>query len=138
MSEGAIALAFCTTIAIFAILFGVAPHQTVLKYMDETIAHAKEYGYVETLYGRRCHTPEINDRQHNRRGFSERAAINAPIQGGAADIIKRAMIKLPDALTGASLDAKMLLQVHDELIFEVPNEQLEEISDQEPSDKKKA
>lgn len=97
----------------------------IRQYMDETIAHAKEYGYVETLYGRRCHTPEINDRQHNRRGFSERAAINAPIQGGAADIIKRAMIRVPGALEDAKLNARMLLQVHDELIFEVPNDELE-------------
>lgn len=98
----------------------------IRQYMDDTVARAKRYGYVETLYGRRCHTPEINEKQHNRRGFAERAAINAPIQGGAADIIKRAMIRLPGALTDASLDARMLLQVHDELIFEVPDEQLED------------
>ncbi len=97
----------------------------IRKYMDDTIAHAKSHGYVETLYGRRCHTPEINDRQPNRRGFAERAAINAPIQGGAADIIKRAMIKLPDALTDAGLNARMLLQVHDELIFEVPDAEMD-------------
>jgi DNA polymerase I len=97
----------------------------IRQYMDDTIAHAKEHGYVETLYGRRCHTPEINDKQHNRRGFAERAAINAPIQGGAADIIKRAMIRVPGALADAKLNARMLLQVHDELIFEVPNDELD-------------
>jgi DNA polymerase I len=97
----------------------------IRQYMDDTIAHAKEFEYVETLYGRRCYTPEINDKQHNRRGFAERAAINAPIQGGAADIIKRAMIRVPGALTDAKLGARMLLQVHDELIFEVPVDELD-------------
>ncbi len=96
----------------------------IRQYMNDTIAHARKYGFVETLYGRRCHTSEINDRQPNRRGFAERAAINAPIQGGAADIIKRAMIQLPGALDKAGLGARMLLQVHDELIFEVPDAEL--------------
>ena len=97
----------------------------IRKYMDDTIEHAKKFGYVETLFGRRCHTPEINNRQPNHRGFAERAAINAPIQGGAADIIKRAMIVLPDALTGDGLSGKMLLQVHDELVLEVPDDELD-------------
>ncbi len=92
----------------------------IRKYMDVTKEFAKEHGYVETLFGRRVHLPGMQDKNGARRSFSERAAINAPIQGSAADIIKRAMIRLPNALKEADLDAKMLLQVHDELIFEVP------------------
>ena len=102
-----------------------AQYPGIRRYMDDTIEQAKKFGYVKTLFGRRCHTPEINDRQPNRRGFAERAAINAPIQGGAADILKRAMIALPGALDEAGLKAKMLLQVHDELILEVPDAELE-------------
>ncbi len=97
----------------------------IKQYMEDTKAHAREHGYVETLFGRRCHTPQINDKSHNMRGFAERAAINAPIQGGAADIIKRAMIRLPESLSSAGLGARMLLQVHDELIFEVPEKETE-------------
>ncbi|MBO6825371.1 MAG: DNA polymerase I [Sneathiella sp.] len=92
----------------------------IRKYMDETKEFAKEHGYVETLFGRKVHLPGIQDKNGARRSFSERAAINAPIQGTAADIIKRAMIRLPDALKAADLKGRMLLQVHDELIFEVP------------------
>ncbi|MBL4692124.1 MAG: DNA polymerase I, partial [Magnetovibrio sp.] len=91
----------------------------IRAYMDNTKAFAAEHGYVSTLFGRKCHITGINDKNPMRRGFSERAAINAPIQGGAADIIKRAMVRLPDALKEAGLGARMLLQVHDELIFEV-------------------
>ena len=97
----------------------------IRKYMDETIEFAKEHGFVSTLFGRKCHVNGINDKGM-RRGFAERAAINAPIQGGAADIIKRAMVRLPDALRDAGLSAKMLLQVHDELIFEVPDAQVDQ------------
>lgn len=89
--------------------------------MDDTKAFCHETGYVETIFGRRVHLPGINDKNGARRGFSERAAINAPIQGSAADIIKRAMIRLPGALADAGLSGRMLLQVHDELIFEVPD-----------------
>jgi DNA polymerase-1 len=88
----------------------------IREYMDATIACAKANGHVETLFGRRIHTPEINARGPHA-GFAQRAAINAPIQGSAADIIRRAMIRVPDAIRG--LPAKMLLQVHDELLFEV-------------------
>ena len=98
----------------------------IKTYMDETKALAKAQGYVTTLFGRKCMTPGITDRNPNVRGFSERAAINAPIQGGAADIIKRAMIRLPKALNIAGLSAKMLLQVHDELIFEVPDKEVDD------------
>ncbi|MDG2242877.1 MAG: DNA polymerase I [Rhodospirillaceae bacterium] len=98
----------------------------IRTYMDETKAIAKRQGYVTTMFGRRCQTPGIKDRNQNVRGFSERSAINAPIQGGAADIIKRAMIRLPYALADAGLSATMLLQVHDELIFEVPDKEIED------------
>ncbi len=97
----------------------------IRKYMDDTIAFCRQHGYVETLFGRRNHLTGINDKNPNKRGFSERAAINAPLQGSAADIIKRAMIRLPAALEDAGLSARMLLQVHDELIFEVPEAELD-------------
>lgn len=93
----------------------------IRKYMDDTIAACKEQGYVETLFGRRAHIAGINDKNPNMRGFSERAAINAPIQGTAADIIRRAMVQMPSALDAAGLgNVRMLLQVHDELVFEAP------------------
>ncbi len=95
-------------------------------YMERTKEEARSRGFVTTLFGRRCHMAGIEDRNPARRGFSERAAINAPIQGGAADIIKRAMIRLPGVLDQAGLKARMLLQVHDELIFEVPEAEVEE------------
>jgi DNA polymerase I len=88
----------------------------IRAYMDDTKAFAREHGYVLTLFGRRINTPEINARGP-RAGFAQRAAINAPIQGTAADVIRRAMIRMPAAI--AHLPAKMLLQVHDELLFEV-------------------
>ncbi|GAB6052079.1 DNA polymerase I [Magnetospira thiophila] len=92
----------------------------IRAYMEATKKFAATHGYVETLFGRRVHVRGINEKNPNARGFAERAAINAPIQGGAADIIKRAMIRLPGALTEAGLQTKMLLQVHDELVLEVP------------------
>lgn len=88
----------------------------IRTYMDDTKAFAKEHGYVQTLFGRRIHTPEISAKGP-RAGFAQRAAINAPIQGTAADVIRRAMVRMEDAIEG--LPAKMLLQVHDELLFEV-------------------
>jgi DNA polymerase-1 len=97
----------------------------IRAYMEETKANARRQGFVTTLFGRKIFTPGINDKNPNMRGFAERAAINAPIQGGAADIIKRAMIRLPEALRTAGLEADMLLQVHDELVFEVPDGELE-------------
>jgi len=97
----------------------------IRDYMDRTKEQAREKGFVETLFGRKCHIRSINEKNPNVRGLAERAAINAPIQGGAADIIKRAMIRLPDALADAKLKARMLLQVHDELIFEVPKKELD-------------
>jgi DNA polymerase-1 len=91
----------------------------IRDYMERTKTFAHEHGYVETVFGRRVHYPEINTKNPSMRGFLERAAINAPIQGSAADIIRRAMVRMPLALEAAKLsDTTMLLQVHDELIFE--------------------
>ncbi len=101
----------------------------IKDYMETTKAFARENGFVKTIFGRKCHTPGIADKNPARRNFSERAAINAPLQGAAADIIKRAMIRIPPALEGAGLGAKMLLQVHDELIFEVPEKEVGETAD---------
>ena len=89
-------------------------------YMERTKEAARIAGYVLTPFGRRCWIPGIADKNPARRGYAERQAINAPLQGGAADIIKRAMVRLPAALKAAGLSARMLLQVHDELLFEAP------------------
>lgn len=97
----------------------------IRAYMDETVATAKSQGYVETVFGRKIHTPDINAKGP-KAGFQQRAAINAPIQGSAADVIRRAMIRIPDALAAEKLGARMLLQVHDELIFETPEGEVEE------------
>ena len=88
----------------------------IKEYMSETVKFAQAKGYVQTLFGRKIHTPDINAKGPGA-GFAKRAAINAPIQGTAADVIRRAMVRMPAAIAG--LDAKMLLQVHDELLFEV-------------------
>jgi DNA polymerase-1 len=97
----------------------------IYDYMEGTKKSAAELGYVTTLFGRRCYLPGIKDNNSAMRSFAERAAINAPIQGGAADIIKRAMLQLPVALEREKLSAKMLLQVHDELIFDVPKNEID-------------
>ncbi|XHC00054.1 DNA polymerase I [Nitratireductor sp. ac15] len=98
----------------------------IRDYMDSTKAKARECGYVETIFGRRAHYPEIRSSNPQLRAFNERAAINAPIQGSAADIIRRAMARMEDALADAGLeDVQMLLQVHDELIFEAPESKVE-------------
>ena len=96
----------------------------IRTYMDDTKAFAKEHGYVQTLFGRRIHTPNIGAKGPQA-GFAARAAINAPIQGTAADVIRRAMIRMPDAI--ADLPATMLLQVHDELLFEVEDGAVDEL-----------
>ena len=98
----------------------------IRTYMDETVSFAKENGYVETLFGRKIHTSEINAKGPQA-GFAKRAAINAPIQGTAADVIRRAMVQMPNAI--AHLPARMLLQVHDELIFEVNKDALTETTE---------
>ena len=97
-------------------------------YMEKTKDLARKQGFVETVFGRRCHVLGINDKNAMRRNYAARQAINAPIQGSAADIIKRAMIRLPGALANAKLKARMLLQVHDELLFEVPNDEISDTS----------
>ena len=100
----------------------------IQDYMERTKQYCREHGYVQTLFGRRCHVPAIHDSNPARRNFSERAAINAPLQGTAADILKRAMIRVPQALEQHDLTGKafMLLTVHDELLFEVQDSALEE------------
>ncbi len=97
----------------------------IRDYMEDTKQFARTHGFVETLFGRRIHIREINSKVPGFRGGAERAAINAPIQGAAADIIRRAMAKLPGALAEKKLSARMLLQVHDELIFEAPDKEVE-------------
>ncbi|WP_104662410.1 DNA polymerase I [Ensifer adhaerens] len=97
----------------------------IRDYMEGTKAYAREHGYVETIFGRRAHYPDIRSSIPSHRAFNERAAINAPIQGSAADIIRRAMVKMEPALAEAKLSARMLLQVHDELIFEVEDAEVE-------------
>ena len=96
----------------------------IRDYMDQTKAFARENGYVTTIFGRRCNYPAITKGHPSERAFMERAAINAPIQGSAADIIRRAMIRMEAALKTAKVRADMLLQVHDELIFEVPDDEV--------------
>ncbi len=101
----------------------------IRDYMNGTKEFCREHGYVETIFGRKCHYPEITTKNPARRAFNERAAINAPIQGSAADIIRRAMVRMPDALGGAGLSARMLLQVHDELLFEAPDAECDHVID---------
>jgi DNA polymerase-1 len=98
----------------------------IRDYMEQTKIFAREHGYVETIFGRRCYLRGIKDPNQSVRGFSERAAINAPLQGAAADIIKRAMRRIPHELEKAGLSARMLLQVHDELVFEVAEKEVDE------------
>jgi DNA polymerase-1 len=97
----------------------------IKDYMDSSKQMARDKGYVETIFGRRIHYPEIRSSNPSVRAFNERASINAPIQGSAADIIRRAMVRMEDALKEARLSARMLLQVHDELIFETSEEEVE-------------
>ncbi|SDQ50339.1 DNA polymerase I [Carnobacterium viridans] len=99
----------------------------VKKYMEDIVREAKDKGFVETLFQRRRYLPEINSRNFNLRSFAERTAINTPIQGSAADIIKIAMIKMDEKLKESTMQATMLLQVHDELIFEAPKEEIEQL-----------
>jgi DNA polymerase I len=96
----------------------------IRAYMDATRDFCRAHGYVETLFGRKCHYPDIKASNASVRSFNERAAINARLQGTAADIIRRAMTRMEDALAEKKLSAQMLLQVHDELIFEVPDDEV--------------
>lgn len=98
-------------------------------FMERTRAEVRERGYVETVFGRRLYLPDINARQAQRRQYAERAAINAPMQGTAADIIKRAMIRADAWLAKSGVAAKMIMQVHDELVFEVAADSVDQASD---------
>ncbi|MEA3412677.1 MAG: DNA polymerase I [Pseudomonadota bacterium] len=106
-----------------------ARYPGVKAYMEETRERARQQGYVETLFGRRLYLPEINSRNTQRRQYAERTAINAPMQGTAADIIKRAMISVDDWLISSRAGARMIMQVHDELVFEVESEQTTDLKD---------
>jgi len=97
----------------------------IRDYMDETRDFCRANGYVLTLFGRKCHYPDIKNSNPSIRAFNERAAINARLQGSAADIIRRAMIRMGPALAEAGLSARMLMQVHDELVFEAPEDEVE-------------
>jgi DNA polymerase I len=99
----------------------------VREFLDSTVEQARERGYVETIFKRRRYIPELKDRNFNIRAFGERIAQNSPIQGSAADLIKVAMIKIHHALIEKKLDSRMLLQVHDELVFECPHDELSEL-----------
>ncbi|HHL42521.1 MAG TPA: DNA polymerase I, partial [Hellea balneolensis] len=98
----------------------------IKDYMEATKNEAREFGYVKTLFGRKCHVPSIRDKNPMRRSGAERQAINAPIQGTAADIIRRAMMRMPETISKLE-GTRMLLQVHDELIFETPSAQARDL-----------
>ena len=101
----------------------------IRKYMDDNVAFAREYGYVKTLKGRRRYLRDIDSRNAGLRGHAERNAINAPVQGSAADLIKLAMIDIDRLLIERKMESKMLLQVHDELVFDVPSGEREEVEE---------
>ena len=105
-----------------------ATYPAVKAYMEKSIATARERGYTETLFGRRCYLPDINSSNAVVRGYAERNAINAPIQGTAADIIKIAMVRIGERIEAEGLKSKMILQVHDELNFSVPPDEREQLS----------
>jgi DNA polymerase-1 len=102
-----------------------AQYGTIKSYMDETVAQAREKGYVETIMKRRRYLPDINSSNAIVRGFAERNAVNAPIQGSAADIIKMAMVAVYREMKKIDLKSKMILQVHDELVFDVHIDEIE-------------
>jgi DNA polymerase-1 len=101
--------------------------QGVRAYLDSMVEFAREHGYVQTIFGRRRYIPELRDRNFNIRAFGERTAANSPIQGSAADLIKIAMIRIDGALRAREMNSRMLLQVHDELVFEVPGPERDEL-----------
>jgi DNA polymerase-1 len=102
----------------------------VKKYMDQVVNDARDNGYVSTIFGRKRYLRDINSRNQTMRGGAERNAINAPIQGSAADIIKIAMINIHNWMQEKNVDSKMIMQVHDELVFEVPVSELEMMKSQ--------
>lgn len=104
----------------------------VRRYMEEIVEKARKAGYVTTLLNRRRYLPDITSRNFNRRSFAERTAMNTPIQGSAADIIKKAMVMMDERMDQAHLRSKMLLQVHDELIFETPKEEIDVLKEMVP------
>jgi DNA polymerase-1 len=101
---------------------------SIREYLDRTIAEAKRTGYVETLFGRRRSLPELASPNRSVRSFGERAAMNTPLQGAAADIIKIAMVRTSDALHARGMKTRLVLQVHDELILESPADEVDEAS----------
>ena len=100
----------------------------IRTYMERTKEEARIHGFVTTLFGRKCWVPGIGEKNPAKRGYAERQAINAPLQGGAADIIKRAMVRLPKALANSGLRSRLLLQVHDELLFEAPEDEADQLA----------
>ena len=102
-------------------------YKQVASYMEESIRKAREKGYVETMLGRRRYLRDINSRNAVVRGYAERNAINAPIQGSAADIIKIAMISIHEKLQSGHYDTKMIMQVHDELVLDVVKPELDDV-----------
>ena len=107
-----------------------ARYPGVKSFMDETRERARDRGYVETVFGRRLYLPEIKSRNAQRRQYAERTAINAPMQGTAADIIKRGMVRIHEWLEKEKPDARMIMQVHDELVFEVAEDHVEAVRDE--------
>jgi DNA polymerase-1 len=105
-----------------------ARYQGVRRFLDETVERAAEMGYVTTLLGRRRYLPDLASRNRVLRQAAERMAVNTVIQGTAADLIKKAMVEVDEALSAAALDARMILQVHDELVFEVPKGELDAVT----------
>jgi DNA polymerase-1 len=105
-----------------------ARYAGVRKFIDETIAEVRQTGVTKTLFGRERPIPDINSRNPNARGFAERTAVNSPLQGTAADLIKLAMVRIDTALELGRHQSAMLLQVHDELVFECPPEEVDTVS----------
>ena len=100
---------------------------SIRSFIEDTKASARETGYVETLFGRRRYIPDINSKNGTLRALAERNAVNAPIQGTSADIIKMAMIEVDKSMTQAGLKSRMVLQIHDELVFDAVGEEIDEL-----------
>ena len=104
-------------------------YPNISRYMDQVVEFCREHGYTATMLGRRREVPEIHDKNYTIREFGKRAAMNAPIQGSAADLIKLAMIRIDRQLRQRQLKSKMILQVHDELIFDAEVQELDELKE---------